>query len=90
MRKLFVVGGLLAIMLQGLVGLLLGVFHSSASGLLCLGFVALVVVWHSAAVILLETGIHAIEITDTSVTLKCVSQAFVDAIRARRETARRV
>jgi hypothetical protein len=84
-RQLAVVGTLLALLLVGFVAWTAVINDQGPrgddelSGPLCLGWVALLVVWIIGAVIAQVTSIRPREITDVSITLLGVSPEFVRA-----------
>jgi hypothetical protein len=77
------VGSLIALI--GLTVLLIALFHhSAAAGLFCVGGVPAFFVWCIAAAILTSPAIRPTEITERSITLRGVSDDFIDALEADR------
>ena len=76
------------IILASLEGRLNKSAQETLSGLLCFGSVLLILCWLISIPITQLTAIHPADVTETRLTLKCVSPEFVDAVKEHRERRR--
>lgn len=85
MRQLLVVGSLFAMLGLGLVAFIgstainNGRGNDAVSGVVCIGWVVLMIGWIVLAAVVQYTTIRPNEITDTSITLVSVAEPFVEA-----------
>lgn len=76
----------IALMLVAILGVLLlgGIYVSETlGGAFCGAAILAPVVWLVALIVLMKTAIHAVEITDDSITLTRVTPKFADAMQQR-------
>jgi hypothetical protein len=88
-RALFLYGGLLAVVLLGIVGLVAASVlddrgDNHAMGAVCFIVGGIFVLWLFPAAIVSASGIRPQEITDRSITLAGLSEDFVDTVREER------
>jgi hypothetical protein len=82
MRQLLVIGTLLALLGGGVIAMFASMDNhgnDNLSGMVCLGWVGLMIGWIVLAAIVQLTSIRPKEITDSSITLTGVSDAFAEA-----------
>jgi hypothetical protein len=91
-RQFVVVGGFLAILAVGVVGIvfltsLTGQNADSLTGFVCFGVLVLLVSWLITAAIVQTTAIRPVQITDRAITLTNISEKFALAYnRSRKES----
>ncbi|HKI30909.1 MAG TPA: hypothetical protein VKA46_03515 [Gemmataceae bacterium] len=88
-RAIFIYGGLIAVVLLGIGGVVAASIldeggKNNAIGAVCFIVGGVFVLWLFPAAILSATGIRPNEITDRSITLVGLSEDFVDAVREER------